>query len=89
MYAIRSYYDRIDRTKEGLRIIDYKTGRSLVLKFNNFEELYRRDADNRPKEILQTLVYSEIYRRMHGTVDILPSIYKIDTFFGDEFDPVV
>jgi len=81
--------DRIDRTKEGLRIIDYKTGRSLVLKFNNFEELYRRDADNRPKEILQTLVYSEIYRRMHGTVDILPSIYKIDTFFGDEFDPAV
>lgn len=81
--------DRIDRTKDGLRIIDYKTGRSLVLKFNNFEELYRRNADMRPKEILQTLVYSEIYRRMHRETNILPSIYKIDTFFGDEFDPAI
>jgi hypothetical protein len=81
--------DRIDRTKEGVRIIDYKTGRSLVLKFNDFEELYRRDAAIRPKEILQTLVYSEIYRRMHGEANILPSIYKIDTFFGDDFDPAV
>ncbi|PTN09778.1 PD-(D/E)XK nuclease family protein [Mangrovibacterium marinum] len=81
--------DRIDRTKEGLRIIDYKTGRSLVLKFNQFDDLYKREADNRPKEILQTLVYSEIYRRMHGVADILPSIYKIDSFFGDEFDPAI
>ncbi|RKD86490.1 PD-(D/E)XK nuclease family protein [Mangrovibacterium diazotrophicum] len=81
--------DRIDQTKDGLRIIDYKTGRSLVLAFNNFEDFYRRDADNRPKEIFQTLVYSEIYRRMNGTTAIQPSIYKIDTFFTGDFDPTV
>jgi len=81
--------DRIDQTRDGLRIIDYKTGRSLVLAFKDFEELYRRESDNRPKEIFQTLVYSEIYRRMNGTENILPSIYKIDTFFTRDFDPVI
>lgn len=81
--------DRIDRTEQGLRIIDYKTGRSLVLAFKDFEEFYRRDAGNRPKEIFQTLVYSEIYSRMTGETNILPNIYKIDTFFSDEFQPEV
>lgn len=81
--------DRIDRTKDGLRIIDYKTGRSLVLTFREFDEFYRRESDNRPKEIFQTLVYSEIYRRMKGERTILPSIYKIDTFFGADFDPSI
>ena len=81
--------DRIDQTKDGIRIIDYKTGRSLVLAFKEFEEFYRRESDNRPKEIFQTLVYSEIYRRMYKVDNILPSIYKIDTFFTGEFDPAV
>ncbi|WP_372774129.1 PD-(D/E)XK nuclease family protein [Mangrovibacterium sp.] len=81
--------DRIDQTADGIRIIDYKTGRSLELVFKEFEEFYRRESDNRPKEIFQTLVYSEIYSRMTGVSPILPSIYKIDQFFTDEFNPAV
>ncbi|WP_163707676.1 PD-(D/E)XK nuclease family protein [Mangrovibacterium lignilyticum] len=81
--------DRIDQTADGLRIIDYKTGRSLVLAFKDFPEFYRRESDNRPKEIFQTLVYSEIYRRMKRVSNILPSIYKIDTFFTGDFDPAI
>ena len=81
--------DRIDQTKEGVRIIDYKTGRALELKFNSYDEFYDRTKTNRPKEIFQTLVYSEIYRRNRGNLPIFPAIYKIDQFFNDGFDPVV
>lgn len=79
--------DRIDRTVHGLRIVDYKTGRNLVLEYKDFGEFYRRNSVTRPKEIFQTLVYSEIYSRMTGNADIQPSIYKIDTFFSDDFRP--
>jgi len=81
--------DRIDRTKEAIRIIDYKTGRDLNLKFNDFGEFYDHTKKKRPKEIFQTLVYSEIFRRCEGDQPIQPVIYKIDEFFGDEFQPEV
>ncbi|MGV8137697.1 MAG: PD-(D/E)XK nuclease family protein [Mangrovibacterium sp.] len=79
--------DRIDRTNEGIRIVDYKTGRSLTLKFKEFSEFYDREKDKRPKEIFQTLVYSEIYARHQGNIPLQPAIYKIDDFFNDEFCP--
>ncbi|HKJ43156.1 MAG TPA: PD-(D/E)XK nuclease family protein, partial [Sunxiuqinia sp.] len=81
--------DRVDESVAGARIIDYKTGRNLVLKFNQMEEFYQHEKHNRPKEIFQTLVYSEIYKRSTGKANLLPSIYKIDEFFQDEFHPEV
>ncbi len=81
--------DRIDQTREGFRIIDYKTGRNLELRFKSFDEFYDREKAKRPKEIFQTLVYSEIFRRVKGAHSIHPSIYKIDQFFDDDFSPSV
>ncbi len=81
--------DRIDQTKNEIRIIDYKTGRSLELKFKNFDDFYDRKKQKRPKEVFQTLVYSEIYRRCKGGQAIVPVIYKIDQFFDAEFSPEV
>ncbi len=81
--------DRIDRTAAGTRIIDYKTGRNLFLKFREFSEFYRRETDKRPKEIFQTLVYSEIFSRSNGRIPLIPAIYKIDEFFNEEFSPAV
>ena len=81
--------DRIDESADGTRIIDYKTGRNLSLKFNHIEDFYRREKHSRPKEIFQTLVYSEIFRRSTGTENLLPTIYKIDEFFNEEFHPEV
>ncbi len=81
--------DRLDKTSAGTRIIDYKTGQSLVLKFRDYTEFYDRKRHNRPKEILQTLVYSEIYRKSKNAPSIYPTIYKIDDFFNSEFAPQV
>jgi len=79
--------DRIDETADGIRIIDYKTGRNLSLNFKDVAQFYERDKNGRPKEIFQTLVYSEIYRRSAGMGNLRPTIYKIDDFFNDEFHP--
>ena len=81
--------DRIDESEAGTRIIDYKTGRSLNLSFKEIEQFYEREKHGRPKEIFQTLIYSEIYKRATGKSNLLPTIYKIDDFFGDEFHPEV
>lgn len=81
--------DRIDRTKEGIRIIDYKTGKNLLLRFKEFGEFFDREKAKRPKEIFQTLVYSEIYRRSKGDDPLQPAIYKIDEFFNDDFRPEI
>jgi CRISPR/Cas system-associated exonuclease Cas4 (RecB family) len=78
--------DRIDKTTEGLRIIDYKTGRSLKLDFNEWSKLVDRDVSDRRKEIFQTLIYSDILsRRENGP--ILPAIYKLDNLFAPDFVP--
>lgn len=81
--------DRVDETDDGTRIIDYKTGRNMVLKFADVGQFYQREKHNRPKEIFQTLVYSEIFMRSTGKANLLPAIYKIDEFFNDEFRPEI
>ncbi len=81
--------DRIDETDGGTRIIDYKTGRNLKLNFKGVEQFYQRDKSGRPKEIFQTLIYSEIFQRSTGKDNLLPAIYKIDDFFDDKFQPEV
>lgn len=80
--------DRIDRTADGLRIVDYKTGRNLKLDFKEWSQLTDRNYGDRRKEIFQTLIYSDILSHTE-TSPILPTIYKLDNLFGDEFEPTV
>jgi len=81
--------DRIDRTSDGIRIIDYKTGRNLKLDFKEWSNLVDRDYYDRRKEILQTLIYADIFNRIESEVVIYPAIYKLDDLFQDEFIPNV
>ncbi|HZL10549.1 MAG TPA: PD-(D/E)XK nuclease family protein [Prolixibacteraceae bacterium] len=81
--------DRMDRTAEGLRIIDYKTGRNLKLDFKEWSHLVDRNYGLRRKEIFQTLIYSDILSRTENAVSIFPMIYKLDDLFDDEFVPNV
>ncbi len=81
--------DRIDRTSEGLRIIDYKTGRNLKLDFREWSQLVDRNASDRRKEIFQTLIYSDILNRTDQQISIFPAIYKLDNLFAADFVPNV
>lgn len=81
--------DRIDRTVDGLRIVDYKTGRNLQLDFKEWTQLVDRNYNPRRKEIFQTLIYSDILSHTENELSILPSIYKLDDLFNEEFVPNV
>lgn len=88
-FNIGGTVDRIDETTDGLRIIDYKTGRNAELNFKEINNLIDRDFNKKPKEIFQTLLYCEIYSRISGNTDIKPNIYKISDFFSNWFHPEI
>lgn len=79
--------DRMDRTSDGLRIIDYKTGRNLKLDFKEWSQLVDRNYYDRRKEIFQTLIYCDILDRSENLDSIYPSIYKLDDLFNEDFIP--
>lgn len=81
--------DRIDKISAGIRIVDYKTGRNLKLDFTEWNQLVDRGLNDRRKEILQTLIYSDILSRTEKNQNILPSIYKLDDFFAEDFNPAI
>jgi hypothetical protein len=81
--------DRMDRTAEGLRIIDYKTGRNLKLDFKDWSQLVDRNYYDRRKEIFQTLIYSDILIQTENKEPIFPAIYKLDDLFNEPFVPNV
>lgn len=81
--------DRLDETEEGLRIIDYKTGRNMKLDFKEWLQLVNREDKERRKEIFQTLIYSDIVNRTEQHTAIYPAIYKLDDLFDEEFVPNV
>ncbi len=55
--------DRVDRTEQGVFLIDYKTGGGgpEKLNFGNIDELFDRDRPSRRKEIFQILMYAMMY----------------------------
>jgi ATP-dependent helicase/DNAse subunit B len=81
--------DRLDQTAEGLRIIDYKTGRNMKLDFKDWSQLVDRNYADRRKEIFQTLIYADIVNRSENHSAIFPVIYKLDNLFDEEFVPNV
>lgn len=81
--------DRLDQTADGLRIVDYKTGRNMKLDFKEWPHLVDREYADRRKEIFQTLIYSDIVSKAENYPVLFPVIYKLDDFFKDEFVPNV
>jgi len=51
LIRIGGIIDRLDQTVEGLRIIDYKTGRNMKLDFKEWSQLVDRNYSDRRKEI--------------------------------------
>lgn len=82
---LKGIIDRIDEKEGRLRIIDYKTGNGS-LTFKNIEEVFAHEANNRPKYILQTFLYSMLYKYKSNTLlPIQPEIYYIKNLFKNDF----
>ncbi|MDR0421428.1 MAG: PD-(D/E)XK nuclease family protein [Proteiniphilum sp.] len=74
--------DRIDRTGDDCRIIDYKTGTGTT-DFRQVSDLFDGSKANRPYQILQVFVYALFYAAEHPEVRLSPAIYYLRSVFGD------
>lgn len=82
---LKGFIDRIDEKEGKLRIIDYKTGTGK-LDFKNLEEVFEHNKENRPKFVLQTFLYCELYEEKNNTNNTTPGIYYLRDVFKDDFD---
>ena len=76
--------DRIDKLTNGLRIIDYKSGKGN-LNFMSIEQLFDSSKNNRPYQILQVFIYALFYNK---TLPVSPAIYYLRNIFT-EHNPTI
>jgi CRISPR/Cas system-associated exonuclease Cas4 (RecB family) len=83
---MHGYIDRMDTTRNTLRIIDYKTG-NTQRKFTAITDLFDRSKTGN-HAALQTLVYAfmtDLARKGHP--HITPGLYIMKDLFKENFDP--
>lgn len=77
--------DRVD-FKEGItRVLDYKTGNVKAMGFKQVDELFKRDAADPKKEIVQALIYSWGLANEMPDHKIQAAIYPLRNLFSDNF----
>lgn len=83
---LKGYIDRIDSNGNTVRIIDYKTG-SGGLDFTGWESMFDRNLapKDRPKHILQTLLYGYLYKSETYQNDICPGLFYTRKVFDEQF----
>lgn len=79
--------DRIDKTTNTFRVIDYKTGK-VDLKFESIDDLFAEDKKKQNKEALQILLYSYILGqdKNYTHLPIVPGLYGMRDIFKPDFD---
>jgi len=76
--------DRVD-LKEGMyQILDYKTGSADGV-FADIEELFDTEANKRPKEVLQTFVYTIAFMHNKQIDNAVPGIIRILKIFEKSY----
>ncbi|MBN1132897.1 MAG: PD-(D/E)XK nuclease family protein [Bacteroidales bacterium] len=78
--------DRIDRVKDVLRVIDYKTG-SASLSIPSVEELFERGSGSRNRAGFQTLLYAWLVGAKYPGEPVMPGLYVMKQLFSEGFSP--
>lgn len=81
---ITGVIDRIDEKEGKLRLLDYKTG-SGNLEFSTIEAVFEQNNDKRPKYILQTFLYSMLYKQYAAGKTMIPGIIYLRDTYKDNF----
>ncbi len=85
-FSIRGAIDRLDKTEEGVRVIDYKTGNDNTAA-GSIKALFERDKHDRRKAVFQTLIYAETYKQnAAGNETIVPGVYKTREVYDKDFN---
>lgn len=83
---LKGIIDRVDIGRDGIRIVDYKTGKdSLDVPCSSPEDLeepsehifFNGNWDKSNKAFLQTLYYTYIYEQISGKIDVQPQLYSV------------
>jgi hypothetical protein len=83
--------DRIDRTENSIRIVDYKTGAgrgvNRRMSFDGVDSLFDPDPDRRNKEAFQTFMYALMYGDEKRPAEALtPALYFVRDCRSPDFD---
>ena len=83
---LKGFIDRIDQTDETIHILDYKTGAGTQT-FKNISQLFDKKTENRPKDLMQILMYSLLYDEFENKNQpaIEPGIYYLRSLFTQQF----
>ena len=76
--------DRVDFKDNTYQILDYKTGSADGV-FSNIEELFDITAKKRPKEILQTFIYTIAFMHQNKINTASPGIIRILKIFEKDY----
>lgn len=86
---LKGFIDRIDEIKGIIRIVDYKSGNGVSV-FPSIQVLFDKAMQERPKAIMQVLMYAWMYANdFPFQVAIRPEIYYVRTLFSSTFDSSV
>jgi hypothetical protein len=82
--------DRIDKTNNILRIVDYKTGSGRGadkrMKFNSIDSLFDSNPDVLNKEAFQTFMYALMYQKTNRPAEkIVPALYFVKDCYSPYF----
>ncbi len=78
--------DRVDKPKEKLRVIDYKTG-SAKREFSSIDALFNASLSQRNAAAFQTFLYSWLVQEEHPGSQVTPGLYIMNSLYEEGFDP--
>lgn len=81
---LKGFIDRVEEKSGVVRVIDYKSGAGN-LNFKDLDEVFRPENDKRPKYVLQTFLYSLLYKQKADKKLIVPQIYYVKSIFKNDF----
>jgi hypothetical protein len=87
MLPVGGAIDRVDRSGNLCRILDYKSGTDSV-DIKSIESLFDYDMKERNSAAFQTLLYCELFARNSKERNIRPSLYPVRKIFSEDFSDV-
>ena len=86
---LKGFIDRIDNINGVIRILDYKTGMGKQT-FKNIPQLFDKEIENRPKDLMQVLMYCLLYQKDTSTDAVIePGIFYLRNLFSPQFDTCI
>jgi RecB family exonuclease len=84
--TFRGYIDRLDEKENGIRVIDYKTGKADN-SFKDIPSLFEKEGNH---AALQALLYARMYVSKSGAgKTVIPGLYFLKTIYQKNFQYVI